>query len=49
MIQTQSDIQFVVILIIQFGGNPDVAHLKATKCILYYLKGTMDFGLVLGR
>jgi len=36
-------------MIAQFGGNPGVAHLKAAKHILHYLKGTMDFGLVLGR
>ena len=49
MTQTQPDIQFVVNLIAQFGGNPGVAHLEAAKHILYYFKGTMDFGLVLER
>jgi len=38
--QTRPEIQFAVSLI---------AHLEAAKCILHYLKGTMDFGLVLGR
>ena len=47
--QTQSDIQFAVNLIAQFGGNLGVAYLKVAKCILYYLKGTTNFGLVLGR
>jgi len=49
MTQNWPDIQFVVKLIAQFGGNPGVAHLEATKYILHYLKGTTDFGLVLGR
>ena len=47
--QTWPDIQFMVNLIAQFEGNSGVAHLEATKCILCYLKGTIDFGLVLGR
>jgi len=47
--QTHPDIQFAVSLVAQFGGNPGVAHLEATKCILCYLKGTVDFRLVLGK
>jgi len=39
----------VVNLIVQLKGNPGVAHLEATKHIFCYLKGTMNFGLVLGR
>ena len=31
-IQTQSNIQFAVNLIIQFGDNLDITYLKATKC-----------------
>jgi len=49
MTQNWPDIQFVVKLIAQFGGNPEVAHLEAAKYILCYLKDTTDFGLVLGR
>jgi len=33
----------------QFGGNPGVAHLKAAKHILCYLKGTVNFNLILGH
>ena len=49
MTQNWPDIQFVVKLIAQFGGNPGVAHLEAAKYIFCYLKDTTDFGLVLGR
>ena len=49
MTQTWPDIQFAANIIAQFGGNPEVAYLKAAKYILCYLKGTTDFGLVLGR
>jgi len=37
MTQTWSNIQFVINLIAQFKNNIDVAHLKATKYILYFL------------
>ena len=47
--QTWPDIQFAVNLIAQFGSNPGIAHLEAAKHILHYLKGIMDFGLVLER
>ena len=47
--QTCLDIQFAVGLIVQFGSNPGIAHFKATKRVLRYLKGTADYNLVLGR
>jgi len=47
--QTRPDIQYAVGLVAQFGANPGVAHLEATKRILRYLKGTADYHLVLGR
>ena len=47
--QTCPDIQFSVNLIAQFSGNPGIPHLEAAKHILYYLKGTQEFSLVLGR
>jgi len=49
MTQTWPDIQFVVNLIAQFGGNSGVVHLETAKHILCYLKGIINFGLVLGR
>jgi len=48
-IQTQPNIQFAVTLIAQFGANPGITHLEVAKCILYYLKSTIEFSLVLGR
>jgi len=45
--QTCPDIQFSVNLTAQFSGNSGIPYLEATKCILYYLKGTQDFFLVL--
>jgi len=45
--QTYLDIQFSVNLIAQFSRNPSISYLEVTKCILYYLKGTQDFSLVL--
>ena len=47
--QTRPDIQFAVGLVSQFGGNPGKPHLDATKRIMRYLKGTVNFGLTLGR
>jgi len=47
--QTHPDIQFTVSLVAQFGGNPGVTHLEAAKRILRYLKGTVNFRLVLGK
>lgn len=47
--QTRPNIQYAVSLVAQFGANPSVAHLEATKHILRYLKGTADYHLVLGR
>ena len=47
VIQTCSDIQFVVSLVAQFSKNCDIAQLKATKCILYYFKNMADLNLVL--
>jgi len=48
-IQTRPDIQFAVGLVAQFSNNPRIAHLEAAKCILRYLKSTVDYNLVLGK
>jgi len=48
-IQTWPNIQFAVSLVAQFGGNPGVTHLEAAKRILHYLKGTVNFNLLLGH
>jgi len=47
--QTRPNIQFTVGLVAQFGNNPGITYLKATKRILWYLKSTANYKLVLGR
>lgn len=47
--QIWPNIQFAVSLITQFGTNPGIAHLEVAKCILHYLKSTIEFSLVLGK
>jgi len=47
--QTRPDIQFTVGLVAQFSNNPRIAHLEAAKCILCYLKSTVNYNLVLGK
>jgi hypothetical protein len=47
--QTRPDIQFAVNLVAQFAGNPGIPHLGACKRILRYLRGTVDYSLVLGE
>jgi hypothetical protein len=47
--QTRPDIQHPVSILAQFGANPGKAHIEAFKQLLYYLKGTAEFILMLGR
>ena len=42
---TRPDICFVVNTLIQYLTDPRSVHLTATKHILRYLKGTIDYGL----
>ena len=46
--QTCPDIQYATGVCTQFGANPGKLHLTALKRILHHLKGTADYGLVLG-
>lgn len=46
--QSQPDIQHTVSMISQFGSNPSIPYLEAAKHILHYLKGIMNYGLMLG-
>jgi hypothetical protein len=46
---TRPDIQYTTGVCAQFGSNPGKPHLIALKHILRYLKGTINYGLVLGR
>lgn len=45
--QTCLDIQFTVSLVAQFVNNSEILHLTAYKQILWYLKGTKDYSLIL--
>ncbi|XP_068498213.1 secreted RxLR effector protein 161-like [Phaseolus vulgaris] len=45
LIASRPDIMFVVCLCARFQANPKESHLKATKRILKYLKGTTNVGL----
>ena len=46
--QTRPDIQYVVSVLAQFSARPGKAHFEGVKRVLRYLKGTANFGLVLG-
>ncbi|KAA3479988.1 Retrovirus-related Pol polyprotein from transposon TNT 1-94 [Gossypium australe] len=43
---TRPDIAYAVNKICQFMHNPTTVHMTALKCILRYLYGTLDFGIV---
>lgn len=47
-ITTRPDISFAVQQLSQFSSNPGRQHWKAAKRVVRYLKGTRDYGLVLG-
>ena len=47
-ITTRPDISFAVQQLSQFSSNPGRQHWKAAKRVVRYLKGTQDYGLVLG-
>jgi hypothetical protein len=42
---TRYDISYAVNLVSRYMTHPQEAHLKVVKCILQYIKGTLDFGL----
>ena len=42
---TRLDIQFAVSLVSRYMNDPSIVHLKDAKCILRYVKGTIDYGL----
>ena len=44
---TRLDLSFAVHQVCQFMSKPTDVHLIATKCILRYLNGTMDYGIFL--
>ncbi|KAF0758332.1 hypothetical protein AaE_003971 [Aphanomyces astaci] len=48
MISTRPDLAYVVQQLSQFLTNPGPAHWQAAKRALRYIRGTIDYGLVLG-
>ncbi|KAF0711079.1 hypothetical protein AaE_012274, partial [Aphanomyces astaci] len=48
MISTRPDLAYVVQQLSQFLSNPGPAHWQAAKRALRYIRGTIDYGLVLG-
>jgi len=46
---TRLDITFAVTFLSQFMQNPGMPHWEAVKCVLRYLKGTIEYRLVLGH
>lgn len=49
LVHTRPDITFVVGVLSRFMEHPIVLHMNATKRILRYIKGTLDYGLVYSR
>ena len=47
--QSRPDIQHAISLVSQFGSNPGISYLEAAKWILCYLKGTIEYSLMLGH
>lgn len=47
IITTKPDLQFVVSLIARFMANPTEMHYQVAKRVLKYLKGTINFGILL--
>ena len=46
VVATRPDIAFAVGKLAQFMKNPGCIHWEAVKHVLWYLKGTKDWGLV---
>jgi hypothetical protein len=48
-VDTMSDLTYAVQQICLRMHDPRDSHLAALKCLLRYVRGTVDFGLVLHR
>ncbi|XP_074362525.1 secreted RxLR effector protein 161-like [Apium graveolens] len=46
LVHTYPDISFSVGVVSRYMERPTVLHLNAVKCIMRYVRGTLDFGLV---
>ena len=42
---TRLDIQFLISMVSTYMNDPSILHIKATKCIIIYVKGTINYGL----
>ena len=42
---TRPNIQFAISMVSRYMNDPSILHLKVAKCILRYVKGTIDYGL----
>ena len=45
---TRPDLAYAVITLSQYSSCPEQHHWEGIKCILRYIKGTIDAGIVLG-
>ena len=48
VVNTQPDIAYAISEVSKYCQDPGLDHWKAVKRILQYLKGTVDYGLILG-
>ena len=48
MVQTRSDICFVIIILSRYNQNSNFKHIAAVKRVLWYLKGTIDHDIIYG-
>ncbi len=46
MLQTHSDITFVIFTVSQFAQNPNMSHYNAVKQIFKYLADTMNLNVI---
>ena len=46
--RTRPELSHSVSIVARFSSNPGILHWNAVKSILRYLKGTINYGLVLG-
>ena len=46
LILTRSDISYPVGVVSRYMSNPKKPHFDAVKCILRYVKGTINFGIL---
>ena len=45
---SRPDISFAVSKLLQFNSDPTETHMKAARCVLAYLKGTINYSIIYG-